>query len=287
VHRRPVLYRTAVDGPARLMPGQFVTVREDTGAPLGVVGDKYRVLQNREAFEFLQDLVAGSDVVWESAGALREGRRVFVSMRLPQSVRIDAGGIDDEVVPFIAAINSHDGSSLFQVVATPWRPVCANTERFAVRDAHTRWGVRHTANAKDRFAEARRTLGLSESYYQAFAAEEEALAHTDITLREVEALLEQLWPAPEEGATSRRLNGHQRRRDMLVELWRANAEPLGRTAYAAERAVTEYLDWKTTIRPTGSLRGQHLAARATAVLEGTADEAKATAHRHLLTLTRR
>jgi phage/plasmid-like protein (TIGR03299 family) len=287
VHRRPVLFCNELHGPARVMPGHFVTVRDDTQAPLGVVGDKYQVLQNREAFEFLQDLVGSDAVVWESAGALREGRRVFISMRLPDGIRIDAAGINDEIVPFIAAINSHDGSSIFQVVATPWRPVCGNTERFALRDAHTRWGVRHTANAKDRFAEARRTLGLTQTYYQRFAAEEEALARTEIAIRDFRDLTTALWPVPPEGASTRSRANHQRRRQLLDGLWHSNTDALGATAYAAERAITEYLDWKVTVRPGASLRGDHLAARATAVMEGTADDRKATAHRRLLTLTHR
>src|SRR6185369_17005818 len=143
------------DGP-RTVPEKFVTVREDTGNALGVVGRHYTPLQNRESFEFLQDLVERYDVVFESAGALRDGRRTFVSLRLPDTVVIDADGIHDEIVPFLAALNSHDGSTPFTVVATPWRPVCGNTERFAVRDAYTKWTVRHTANATGRMEEARR-----------------------------------------------------------------------------------------------------------------------------------
>ena len=73
------------------------------------------------------------DVTWESAGAVREGRRVFISLRLPDTVIVDAAGINDQIIPFIAALNSHDGSSMLHVVVTPWRPVCANTERFALR----------------------------------------------------------------------------------------------------------------------------------------------------------
>jgi phage/plasmid-like protein (TIGR03299 family) len=269
------------------MGGQFVTVRDDTGAPLGVVGNDYRVLQNREAFDFLTDLVGTTDVVWESAGALREGRRVFVAMRLPEGIRVDPGGVDDEIVPYLVAINSHDGSSLFHVVVTPWRPVCANTERFAVRDAHMRWGVRHTASARDRVDEARRTLGLTDAYYRAFAAEEEALARARVGIDEFRELIAELWPAPQDGSTERAVRNHRRRHDQLVELWDANTATLGRTGYAAERAVTEFLDWKVAVRPTGSLRGRHLAARATAVLEGTADDRKSAAHRRLLALTGR
>jgi len=287
VSRRPVLYRANPNGPAAALPDQFVNVREDTGAGLGVVGARYEVLQNRHAFEFLQDLVDDYGVTWESAGALREGRKVFVSMRLPRTVTIDAEGVNDEIVPFVAAINSHDGSSMFQVLVTPWRPVCGNTERFAVRDAHTRWGVRHTRLARERIEEARRTLRLSVNYYERFAAEEEALARTDLALSEFHAVIEEMWPTPAESESARTKNKHERRREMLGELYRTNTARLGRTAYAAERAITEYADWKSTIRPTGSLRGNNLAARVTAVMEGSADTLKNKAHRRLLTLVRR
>lgn len=287
VDRRPVLYQPTYQADPRVLGEQFVTVRCDTGAGLGVVGARYEVLQNRDLFQFLQDLIDDHNVTWESAGALREGRKVFVSMRLPAAVTIDAGGISDQIVPFIAAINSHDGSCQAQVVVTPWRPVCGNTERFAVRDAVTRWGVRHTRNARDRVAEARRTLGLSLNYYQRFAAEEEALARTDLAIAEFRQLLDQLWPPPEADAPARVTRRHATRIDTLTGLYRRNADRLGTTAYAAERAVTEYTDWNTTIRPTGALRGRNLAARATALLEGTNDEVKTRAHRRLLTLTHR
>jgi phage/plasmid-like protein (TIGR03299 family) len=287
VERKPVLYRSTSDGPTDLLAGQYVTVRTDTGAGLGVVGARYEVLQNRQVFEFLQDLVSDHGVVWESAGALREGRRVFVSMRLPETVTVDAGGINDEIVPFIAAVNSHDGSSLAQVVVTPWRPVCGNTERFAVRDAYTRWGVRHTRNALDRVSEARRTLGLSVRFYERLAADLESLARTDLAIGEYRDVLDDLWPPPKPDATQRAKTIHGHRADTLVQLYRTNSERLGRTAYAAERAITEYADWRTAIRPTGPLRGNNLAARATATLEGAHDEIKTKAHRRLLTLVRR
>ncbi len=287
VARRPVLYQNSLGGPTKVLADQFVTVRQDTEAGLGVVGARYEVFQNRDIFAFLQDLVANHQVVWESAGALRDGRRVFVCLRLPDTVTIDAAGINDQIVPYIAAINSHDGSSQAQVVATPWRIECGNTERFALRDAYTRWGVRHTRNARDRIAEARRTLGLSVKYFQVFAAEEEALAQTEVTIAEFRQLVEQLWPAPEDNAPKRTKTHHSNRLDTLAGLYAGNSQRLGQTAYAAERAITEYADWRSPIRPTGSLRGRNLAARATAVMEGSNDDIKSRTHRQLLTLTRR
>ncbi|WP_275413223.1 DUF932 domain-containing protein [Rugosimonospora africana] len=287
VTRRPVEFRNNLDGPNRVLAETFVTVRQDTGAGLGVVGSKYEVLQNRDAFTFLQDLVDRHDVIWESAGAVRDGRRVFICMRLPKTVTIDTAGVADQIIPFIVALNSHDGSSLFHVVVTPWRPVCRNTERFALRDAVTRWGVRHTRNARDRIEEARRTLGLSATYFDRFAAEEEALARTDLVLAKYRRVIDDLWQPPADDASTRTKNSHRRRTDERVNLYTTNAAQLGNTAYAAERALTEYADWKQVLRPTGSLRGNNLAARATAVPEGSNDDLKSRAHRRLLTLVRR
>jgi phage/plasmid-like protein (TIGR03299 family) len=286
VEKVPVFYRAKHDAPDKILPERYVTVRSDNGEGLGVVGSRYHVLQNRQVFEFLQDLVHDYGVTWESAGALRDGRKVFVSMRLPETVSIDAEGVNDEIIPFIVAVNSHDGSSLAQVVVTPWRPVCGNTERFAVRDAVTRWGVRHTRNATDRISEARRTLGLSVKYFEHFKAEEESLARTDITLTEWDHVIADLWPKPEDDSR-RAWTIHENRKSELSSLFRSNAARLGRTAYAAERAITEYADWKTSVRPGAGLRGNNLAVRATAVMEGNNDDIKSTAHKRLLTMVRR
>lgn len=267
----------------RTAPGFHVTVREDTGEALGVVGSKYTPIQNRRIFEFLEDLVT-QGVVWESAGSLRGGRRVFVSMRVPENIVIDAGGIADEVTLFIVAMNSHDGSSRAETVVTPWRPVCANTERFAVRDAKTRWGIRHTARALDRLEEARRSLGLTLQYGEAWAAEETALARTSLLIDEFHRVIADLWPL-EDDPSARTRGIADRRREQLDAMFRAESERLGRTAYAAERSITDYLDHIAPRRPGKTMTEE--IARAAAALEGADDDTKSKAHRRLMLLAHR
>lgn len=270
----------------RTHPGRYHTVRTDTGTSLGVVGKDYEVIQNRDGFAFLQELVDDSQVIWESAGALREGRKVFISLRLPKHVRVDVGGIDDEIVPFLTAVNSHDGWSPFTVCVTPWRPVCANTERFAVRDAYSRWTIRHTKSARDRVREARRTLGLSVRYFDQWAREETALARTNLAIDEFQNLLSELWPL-EDDATARRKRNAEARRERVTALFENEAQRTGRTAYAGERAVTEYLDHYASIRPSAALKGNTLGARGQRLLEGTDDDIKSGAHRRLTALRQR
>lgn len=288
VEKRNVRYSFMGEGDTnpslRTADDYFVTVRTDTGSPLGVVGNMYTPIQNKDLFTFLQDLVNDHGVIWESAGALRGGKRVFVTMRLPESVRIDQEGINDEIVPFVVMLNGHDGRSPAQALITPWRVVCANTERFAVRDAHSRWTVRHTSGALNRIHEARRTLGLTVQYYEEWAGEETALAQTELVMSEFNRLVADLWPV-EDDAPIRARNAADRRREQLAAMFTAEADRLGRTAYAGERVITDYLDHVAPRRPGRTMTEE--IARATALLEGTDDEIKNRAHRRLMTLVTR
>jgi hypothetical protein len=89
---------------------------------LGIVGDRYRIVQNHEAFQFVDQLI-GSQLQFETAGSLCGGRRVWVLARLPE--QIEVGG--DPVRPFVLLMNSHDGSTAVIAATTPVRLVCQNT----------------------------------------------------------------------------------------------------------------------------------------------------------------
>lgn len=261
----------------------FITYRDDTNAKLGTVGTIYRPFQNSEGAAFLQELVDRYDVQFESAGPLNGGKKVFISMKLPETVTVDAEGINDQVVPFIAWLNDHEGEGKLKVVVTPWRPICGNTNRFALRDAITSWGVRHTTNGLARLEEARRTLNLSVKYFEQFAVEETQLARIDFEVDQFAALLEELWPSGDEADQSKRQKTLlARREEALFERFAMESKRVGRTAYAAEQAVTDYLDHAAPRRVQKTMLAD---ARATASLLGSDDDVKAKAHRQLMKLT--
>lgn len=277
VAKSPALFEW--DDDVHTMDGGYVTVRTDTGAALGMVGAKYTPIQNTQIFTFLQDLVDSDEIVWESAGATRGGRRVFVSLRAPQAMVVDRGGLNDTVELFLVVVNSHDGYSKASALVTPWRPVCGNTERFAVRDAVNRWGIRHTSGALSRIDEARRSLGLTVRYASAFEAEETALARTEMTIDQFRAVVADLWPL-EQDAPKRTTTIAEQRTERLTGMYAAETQRAGRTAYAAERAVTDYLDHVAPRRPGRTMTEE--IARATALIEGADDEIKTRAHQRLM-----
>lgn len=262
---------------AGVVPGMFVNLRDDTMAPLGIVGSRYVPFQNRQAYGFLQELVGDFGVICESAGATHNGAHVFMSVKLPESMRIDKDGIDDEIVMYVVIVNTHDGSGLFRAVATPWCPACGNTERFALRDAVTSWGIRHTKSAPERAKEARKVMRLTFEYMDAFQAEEEALARNEMLIGEFTDLMREMYPR-EDDENSQTKTKRDNREDQIMECWRVESDRVGRTAYGAERALTNYWDNVVSRKTGGNLE----IARATAVIEGSDDDKKTRAHKLLM-----
>lgn len=249
------------------VPG-FATVRTNpfTGAPeaLGVVGGGYTPLQNEDHAEFLNLLADESGAIFDTAGSLRGGRQVFITMKLPDSLTI--GGID-RVDLNIAALNSHDGSSAFRILATPVRVVCANTQSAALARHESSVSIRHTRNAKTAVQAARDALGLTFGYLDAFQTEAERLIDAAMTDAAFDALIDATFgPTVDarEPVSSRARDTERQRRDRLHWLFTdADTQAdIRATAWAGYQAVTEYVDHYAPVRT----RGDQATARATRLL---------------------
>ena len=151
--------RNIYSGTGAMIPGYRANVRSTDDAVLGVVSDRYRIVQNEEAFQFTDDLL-GEGVTYETAGSLQGGKKVWMLAKLPEKYII-AG---DEVTPYLVFFNSHDGSSGVKVAMTPVRVVCQNTLNLALGNAKRIWTARHTENVLLRVQDARETLQLANSY---------------------------------------------------------------------------------------------------------------------------
>ena len=151
--------RNIYSGNGAVISGYRANVRSTDDAVLGVVSDRYRIVQNEEAFQFTDDLL-GEGVTYETAGSLQGGKKVWMLAKLPEKYII-AG---DEVTPYLVFFNSHDGSSGVKVAMTPVRVVCQNTLNLALGSAKRIWTAKHTENVLLRVQDARETLQLANSY---------------------------------------------------------------------------------------------------------------------------
>lgn len=136
-----------------LIPNKKVTMRMDTMKPLGIVSSTYGVVQNKDAFRFIDTLCSGEvgehAPIIESAGVLGQGERVFITAKFPESIILDNKG-DDRVEMYIVFTTSHDGSGAVQCMVTPTRVVCNNTLNYAIRENRGMISLRHSQNVMKR-----------------------------------------------------------------------------------------------------------------------------------------
>jgi phage/plasmid-like protein (TIGR03299 family) len=232
---------------------------------LGVVGSIYAPIQNEEHCEVLNRLVDESGAIFDTAGSLRGGRQVFVSMRLPQTIMV--GGVD-AVRTNIAALNSHDGTSAFRLLVTPVRVVCANTQAAALAHHRASFSVRHTTNAKAATAHARSALGITFAYVEAFEAEAEKMIQQTMVDRQFAAMTADLFGVTDADAPVRVRKAARQRVATLAHLWHdaPTQKTIAGTRWAAYQVVTEYVDHYAPVRT----KADQATARAQRVL--TSDE---------------
>jgi phage/plasmid-like protein (TIGR03299 family) len=147
------------DGTVVTSSDSFFTYREDTGEILGSkLGRDYEVVQNTDAFAFFDSIVGGDGILYETAGALGKGERVFITAKLPGYIMVQNR---DLIEKYLFLTTSHDGSGAITAAFTPVRIVCNNTLNMALRNCESRITIRHTRDARNRLENAHRVLGIS------------------------------------------------------------------------------------------------------------------------------
>lgn len=251
--------------PPVAVPDMFATVRDNPVMAgqvdyLGVVGTKYEPVQNEASCAVLDAITDEAGAHFETAGALRGGRETFVTMKLPKSMMFEGrDGSKDRTDWYLAALNSHDGSSKFRLLLTSVRIVCANTQAAAIADAKSTFGIRHTAGARVAIHEARTALGLAWRYMDAFENEAAALYAQSMDVTEIHAFATRLVKADDSSASTAARRNRQQQATGIVKLWTSSPTiaPIAGTRWAAYNAVTEYLDHFAPVR---GARTTHAAA---------------------------
>lgn len=135
--KTPVVYHRALIGldgqPAdetRIADGMDVLYRSDTGAALSVVSSKYKPVQPHEIIEFYRDLTEKHGFQLETAGSLKDGRRIWALANTKHAMQLRGG---DENRLYLLLATSFDGSMSTQARLTNIRVVCNNTIEIATQ----------------------------------------------------------------------------------------------------------------------------------------------------------
>ena len=237
-----------VNLPGRSHKNYFATVRtnpfDGQADVLGIVGERYNVLQNEELFDFGDAILDGAR--WETAGSIKNGTVVFGSLALDREITV---GGQDRVKSYLLVHTSHDGSLAIQASITPVRVVCQNTLNMAVgprgKGAKQSFRIRHTQTASGKVAAAREALGLASKYLDEFDKQAQALIAKSITDDQFFQIISTAYAKPEVDAKGS-FTKWENKMDTLWDIYKSDTvagADIANTAWGAYNTMTERLDW--------------------------------------------
>ena len=234
------------DGHGEEIKGYYANTRSSDNSVLGIVGSKYTVVQNEEAFDFTDALI-GEGVKYETAGSLRNGRTVWLLGRMPERYIVG-----DKFEPFICFTNSHDGTSAIRVCMTPIRVVCNNTLNMALSGAKRSWHARHTGNVGAKLEQARQTLKLADEYLNGLAVEAEKLAEEKFTLDDAKTTLDKMFVVGKDASDRQKQTAENAKEEILVCMFRPDIAKFLNTKWGFMNAVSDYVGHAEPVRRTAN-----------------------------------
>ena len=230
------------------VPNNQAVVQIETNKVLGVVGNKYHCIQNRECFNFMDDLVGSDEAKYVRAGSFNDESNIFIVAQLPEKLSVG----DDIIDEYLMLTSSHDGSSSIQVSFCPVRLVCTNG--MTAIEGKSKVSIRHSGNYREKLAQAREVLGIARTYYKNLEIQFNKMLDTKINEDETQKVIEKLFPGTvQEDGTIKVSSKTQKIRDKVTDLsinGRGNSNISG-TNWALYNGVTEYVDHFRSTRVRG------------------------------------
>jgi len=209
----------------------------------GMVKRDYTPLQNREAFSFFDDIVGKGAAIYHTAGALDDGRRVWILAKLPDDIVVAGKDITNK---FLLLSNSHDGSGSVQIKFSPIRVVCHNTLTQALNEGEASIRVPHTRDIDERLTSARKSLQLIKVTYERIEKDFVGLATVQMTDTTLTAYLKLVFPDPSNAKDLRAVERVERNRPTARRLFtkgKGNDAPgVTGTLWAAYNGIVEMVD---------------------------------------------
>lgn len=225
-------------------PGYVANVRDSDNSILGLVSNRYTIVQNSEAFEFTDSLV-DEGLTYETAGSLRNGKQIWLLGKLPKD-----SILGEDLEPYVCFTNTHDGTGAVRVCMTPVRVVCNNTLNLALSTAKRSWSTRHIGDIQAKVQEAQATLGLINEYISALKQEAENLANVRVSDETIEGILDIMYPVTAETSDLSKSRIDLVKAEYFRCLDMPDVAQYRGTAYGAMMAATDFADHSKPLRVT-------------------------------------
>lgn len=222
------------DSNSEKIEGYKANTRTSDNKVLGIVSDRYKVVQNAEAFAFTDALI-GNGAKYETAGSLRGGKQVWLLAKTEQ-MKI----LGDDIDPYICFTNSHDGLGSVRCVMTPIRVVCNNTLNLALNHASRAWSTKHIGNISDKLVEAQRTLELAGNYMNRLNETADQLANTTVNDSQIQEFLNTLFATPEDATDRVKANINEAKESFMYCYMVPDIAKFRNTAWGIVNAASDF-----------------------------------------------
>ncbi|SEW20283.1 DUF932 domain-containing protein [[Clostridium] fimetarium] len=224
--------------------GYKANIRTSDEKILGVVTDKYQIVQNEEAFAFTDNLLS-EGITYETAGSLQGGKRTWILAKMPGNIK----AADDEITPYMVFSNSFDGSSSIKVAMTPIRVVCQNTLNLALSTAKRSWACKHMGIIQSKMEEAGNTLLLADRYLQELKSSIEQISLKKISDGRFKEYMDTLFPISEDMTEMQKKNSRILREQLSIRYFDApDLEGMDLNGYRFINAVSDFATHASPLR---------------------------------------
>ena len=232
------------DGQGKEIHGYKANTRSSDNAIMGIVGSRYTIVQNEDAFAFTDSLI-GEGVTYETAGSLHGGRKIWLLGKMPE--RYIAGDLFE---PYICFINSHDGTGAVRSCMTPIRVVCNNTLNLALSSAKRAWSTPHRGDVMLRLDEARQTLQLADQYMKDLAAKADQLANEKMTDGEIVIVLDKMFELGKDATDRQKKTAQDAKNEIVCCMLHPDLANFINTKWGFINAVSDFVGHAAPVRQT-------------------------------------
>ena len=229
-----------------VIPGYIANTRSSDNKVLGVVSDKYKIVQNKDAFAFTDNLL-DNEARYVTAGSLRGGKNVWMLAELPETKILG-----DAVGQYLCFTNTHDGTGAVRVFVTPVRVCCNNTLNLALNTAKRSWSCRHMGNMESKMHEATRTLELANKYMEELATMADQLANTTVTDDRLMQILSEMFPVDDNQSHRQLANMEKAKTEYMVAYYMPDIKQFRNTAWGALNAMSDFCGHASPRRNTAT-----------------------------------
>ena len=232
------------------IPNYKANVRSTDNACLGIVTDRYKIVQNTEAFAFTDAIVGETEdgvVKYETAGSLCGGKKIWLLAKMPTTKVLD-----DEIDPYMFFSNSHDGTGAIKVGMTPIRIVCNNTLNMALNSAKRQWSTKHVGDMQSKLEEAKFCLQMADKYMKRLDEEADRLANAKLYKEQIDEILDELFPIDDNDTDRKKRTVQAEKDSFYVAYFMPDIVKFRDTAWGAVNAMSDVVTHQTPKRNTKS-----------------------------------